>query len=789
MKILKAAVSGALMLGLLLVGNSAQSAEPIPGSEKGWYQCTSSVQGQVQAPEPKKVQEVQNEVRITTSVRAKIQEPKPIEVAEVKIMQSARKAPVKKIERRNYFCQQSGMFREEIVESSVYHRSDNTTPEEGGRYWKSPLITQPKDAYSLKRPAGNATVSTAVMPASLPKFSKGATWGVVAVNQESGKIVRGKITPSGPDSKNGQQPAVIIFEEPVEPGSKLVASDRWYNNSFFSRKRGELVIWNPGTAKWEKLSGGMWLERDPSHMALVAETYGADLESREHAVVTPTEGEQIPKRLGFTKVASPDGVRYTPVDIPVFKKLYAKPSLVRWHQRFANNGGLAIGIPPSPVGAAMNVGVAALTAFIDTKHNVPCLSTLKGGQDRFECDQKFYESGKALTTAASAQLKKGGKGKAGIFSDVSYSGRQNTGQVGIGEILANIGPSSPTYPQTYDWPGFWLEAKRAEWPSGAGMFRSPSINTEYAFSNSYLHLFGGEVAPNATLHWGPSHKIDYWKYCTSSGYKGRGHFYGVGATTELVTSHKWGGTDNRFAFWYGYEQIDKGRSHSDRRHPWMFEWQTELWWHGVKLGKDGRYGSMFDGAKIGVLAKTNDSLLAWLFPVIYRTPHDIAKVSVGPQFLHFFSRDGDEPKGGGLGVQVEVMDGLGYRFSYFPFKKGMYHTGWADPYRVYMKLKELEAEFGIYEVPWDSYTPKSTPVVAQVVAPIAPKIATSPPVIEQPPVKIKKEKRLTKKGLRNRCPVKNPEVPINVPQPIRPQTNLTPNDGHQQESASKVKAM
>jgi|GEM_PF-2559803 len=755
MKILKAAVlSGALMLGLLLTGNSAKCAEPIPGSEPGWYKCSSSVQSEAQMPEPKKLQEV----RVVPSNE-----------------NINRKAPVKKIEKRSYYCQQSGMFREEVVETSVYHRSDNTTPEEGGRYWKSPLITQPKDAYSLKRPAGKATVTTAVMPASLPKFSKGATWGVVAVNQESGKIVRGKITPAGPDSKNGQQPAVIVFEEQVEPGSKLIASDRWYNNSFFSRKRGELAIWNPGSARWEKLSGGMWLERDPSHMALVAETYGADLESREHAVVTPTEAEQIPKRLGFTKVASPDGVRYTPVDIPVFKKLYAKPSLVRWHQRFANNGGLAIGIPPSPVGAAMNVGVAGLTAFIDTRHNIPCLSTLKGGQDRFECDQKFYESGKALTATAFAQLGKSGKGKVGEFS-VSSAGRQNAGQVEVGEILSKISPSSPTYPQTYDWPGFWLEAKRAEWPSGAGMFRSPSINTEYAFSNSYLHLFGGEVAPNATLHWGPSHKIDYWKYCTSSGYKGRGHFLGVGATAELVTSHKWGGTDNRFAVWYGYEQVDKGRSHSDRRHPWMFEWQTELWWHGVKLGKDGKYGSMLDGAKIGVLAKTNDSLLAWLFPVLYRTPYDIAKISVGPQFLHFFSRDGDEPKGGGLGVQVEVMDGLGYRFSYFPFKKGMYHTGWADTYRVYMKLKELEAEFGIYEVPWDSYTPKAAPVAAQVAAPIAPKIVPPPPVVETPPVKIKK-KRPKKKELRKRCPVEKPETPIQLPE--KPQAKLSPADGHQ----------
>ncbi len=624
------------------------------------------------------------------------------------------------------FMDEQAHFRTDSVRLSKYHhRTDNIAPEEGGRYWKSPLVAKPRDAYSLKRPAGNATVATAVMPASLPKFSKGATWGIVAVSPSSGKIVRGKIVPAGADNRADQQPAVVVFEEPVEPDSWLLASDRWYNNRLFGKRRGEeLVIWNPGTASWQKLVGGMWLERDPAHLALVAQTYGVPLEKIQHAMATPTEAEQIPKKLGWQKVASPDGVRYTPVEIATFKKLYAKPSLVRWHQRFMNNGGLAIGIPPEPIGAALKVGIAALTATLDTRHNVPCLSTLGGGQSRFERDQRFFEGSGALTTHEFARAKAEAKSQfvASLGGPLAVSASQRgAGRVEIGDILAKIQPVSPTgYMQTYNWPGFWLEPKRVEWPSGGGMFRSPVLDTEYAFSNTYLHLFGGEVAPNATLHWGPSHKIDHWRYCTSSGYKGGGHFYGIGGSMELVTRHKWGGSDSRFAFWYGYEQLDKGKFHHDRRHPWMFEWQTELWWDGVKLGKDGKYGSMFDGAKMGILAKTNDFMLAWLFPVIYRTPHDIAKFSVGPQFLYFFSRDGDEPKGGGLGVQVELLDGIGYRFSHFPFKRGgIYHTGWVDPYRVYAKLKELEAEFGIYEVPWDNYVyvPKITPAAISVTPP------------------------------------------------------------------------
>jgi len=679
---------------------------------------------------------------------------------------------------------QEAHFLTDTVNLSKYHRSDNIAPEEGGRYWKSSLITKPRDAYSLKRPAGKATVVVAVMPASLPKFSKGATWGVVAVSPSSGKIIRGKITPAGPDGKNGQQPAVVVFEEPVETDSRLLASDRWYDNRLFGRKRGELVIWNPATASWQKLVGGMWLERDPTHLALIAQTYGAALEEVQHTTLNPTEAEQVSKKLGWKKVASPDGVRYTPVDIQVFKKLYAKPSLVRWHQRFANSGGLAIGIPPQPVGAALNVGVAAITATLDTRHNVPCLSTLGGGQSRFERDQKFYESGGALYSRDFELIKRQGvasiiaSGKEGNFIGGSQNFR-STGNAEFENILAKIGPVSPTgYNQAYHYPSFWLEPKRVEWPSGGGMFRSPQLNTEYAFSNTYLHLFGGEIASNATLNWGPSHKADFWKYRTDAGYRGRGHFYGIGGSAELVTRHRWGGSDSRFAFWWGYDQLDRGRYHHDRRHPWMFEWQTELWWQGIQLGKDGQYGSLFSGVKTGVLAKTNDFLLTWLFPVIYRSPYDIAKLSVGPQFLHFFSRDGNEPKGGGLGAQAEVLDGLGYRFSYFPFKRGVYHTGWVDPYRVVMKLRELQAEFGIYEIPWDPYVPEVTPAAASV-APVPPKLTAkeikpSLPAPERVEKEVKVKKYKIKKAAKKKKVKKSPPKKPTAPDPASPGL-FTPN--------------
>jgi hypothetical protein len=119
--------------------------------------------------------------------------------------------------------------------------------------------------------------------------------------------------------------------------------------------------------------------------------------------------------------------------------------------------------------------------------------------------------------------------------------------------------------------------------------------------------------------------------------------------------------------------------------------------------------------------------------------------------LHFFSRDGNEPKGGGLGVQVEILDGIGGRFSWFPFKRGTYLTGWADPYRVYNKIQELRAEFGIYEIPWDPYVPKAVPAAVEVPSPVAvapQKTKASPTPALSPKKcasKVKKEKKAKKK--------------------------------------------
>jgi hypothetical protein len=116
---------------------------------------------------------------------------------------------------------------------------------------------------------------------------------------------------------------------------------------------------------------------------------------------------------------------------------------------------------------------------------------------------------------------------------------------------------------------------------------------------------------------------------------------------------------------------------------------------------------------------------------------------------------------------VEVLDGIGYRFSCFPFKRGVYHTGWVDPYRVWHKLQELKAEFGIYEIPWDPYVPKAT--AAASVAPVPPKptakeIKPSLPAPErvEKEVKVKKykiKKAAKKKKVKKSPPVEKPASP------------------------------
>ena len=630
---------------------------------------------------------------------------------------------------------------------SKFHRADNAAPEEGGRYWKSTLISQVKDAYSVKKPVSRkTTITVAKLPASLPKFSKGVSWGVVAVNLKSGKITRGKVVAAGQDNKAGQQPAIVVFEEVVGSEAKVIASDRWYNN-YFGEKRGEIAIFNPHNAKWEKLMAGMFLERDPDFMALVVETYGTPLIEMESATVESSEVDQVAKKIGFKKLQTPDGVRYTPVDIPTFRKLYAQLSLVRGYQRFLNNGGLAIGIPPEPVGAGINVATAGLVAAFDRSHNIPCLSSLEGGMERFIADQKFYAEGNALTSSAFAKVKTGYKEAArGIGStEVASSGYDNNfvgerrGKAGFKSLLASIQSPSPTgYPRPWDYPSFWLEPKRVEAPFGGGCSRSGGpchLKTEYWFSNTHLRLLGGEVAPNAVLKWGPAFKTSWWKYRTETGYSGRGSFWGPGLSAELVSRHPWGGTDTTFAWFYGRRK-DRGASanglwrHSERRWHSMFEWQTEAWWKGLPLGNGGKYGELFSGVKAGIL--TDGEFLGWISPVLYRAPYDVVKISAGPQFLKFFTKDGSHgPEGGGIGAQIEILDGIGFRYSKF-FGSKNYFTGWLDPFQVWCKSRQLRAEFGIYEIPWDvpdvpevmpaAATEISTPPMASLT-----KIATSPP--------------------------------------------------------------
>jgi hypothetical protein len=235
---------------------------------------------------------------------------------------------------------------------------------------KSPLINKVRDAYSVKRPeAKEVTVVVGKMPASLPKFSKGWSFGAVAVSR-NGKSVRGKIVPVGSDNRIGQVPAVAIFEDKVEADALILGSDRWFENSLLSEKRGEVVIFNLH-GRHTRLQGGMFLGKDEEYTRKMAIGYGNSVADLMACDMEISEVEAAAKKSGAKKLQTPDGSRYTPVDMAVFKKLYAQPALVSWWECFLNNGGIAIGIPPEPIGAAVNVGVAALTATFDTRHNIP----------------------------------------------------------------------------------------------------------------------------------------------------------------------------------------------------------------------------------------------------------------------------------------------------------------------------------------------------------------------------------------------------------------------------------
>jgi hypothetical protein len=748
MKILRAAVSGALMLGLLLIGNSAKCAEGVPGTEEGWYQCTSAVQKEAQTTQniPSAKADVQQSqpIVVAKEIRSNLNTPKSTTYSVASQGNvNIQEIPRKKIVKRNYYCQESGAFRDEVVETSVFHQDRNVDPREGGRYWLNTTLN-PRDSYSVKRPEAKMVKSfKGHIPSSMQKIGKGSAWGVLAVNPDSGEFVWGQLIPTG-KVEAGKIPVTAVLQKPVDSNQKwyVVTSDRAYNNAVGGEKRGETIVTNFNGDFYTKLRGGMFLERDPHYMGQVALTYGTPLNNLVHADINNTwQTDGVFKQAGWNKFehARKKEIRYTNLDRATFVKIYTLPDRRRGYVRFADDGGLTIN--PDPIGMGISVGSALLTSTFIRSHNTPCLSTKKNGVDLFEQDFRRQRQGteyrQVCETAKSGKLSaQGNKATPGL---TSYS-----------EFMVGISSASSPGDQLYDAPSFWLTPKRVEAPVGGGMGLSPNLTTRYGFANWASRVFVHELSDNAVMAWGPAYKAGWYSYKTSSNFKGRGESRSFGIWPELVTRQEWGGTDTTIGLLYGGRSERGDFNFKSKRSYGTIDMSQDIWFKGIQLGEEGRHGSLFSGLKLGLLWETDGYFNISPKVVVWRGPYDIANVAIGPGLMRF--RHG--PMGGGVEIQAQVFDGIYLKYGRY-FGKRSFPMGSVDLYRVYAKLEQLDAEWSIKECPWDKPPQTVEPAVAvPCTAPApkaAPQITIAPPAPEiqcEKTVKVKKKKVLKKRAKR-----------------------------------------
>ncbi|MFA5925531.1 MAG: hypothetical protein WC831_01225 [Parcubacteria group bacterium] len=757
----KSFIAALLGLSLVFASGQAKAADPIPGSEPGWYKCSGSG-GEV-------------------SEAASAEKADPGVVREWK---NSRDGQIYQ-ERLN---QESGQFYT-ARKPNKWENPENGDREDG-KLWKSPFCT-PRDSWSTKKPPQDSKKVTAVrgfIPTPALKFAKGKTMKAVAVNSGSGRIEDGFILPSGSD-KNGKLPVVVYFNSELTGSAsdwKIVSGDRFFNNAIGGDKRGELVVWGLEGTKYAKLQGGMYEEKDPEYMALVAETYGTSLDSLQRtSLINKGQLDGVIRAAGLNKYYVPmDGIRYA-ADRGELVEACKKPDRRRGYVRFADDGGLTIS--PEPIGMAMSAGSALFTSTVLRNHNTPCLSTETNGVELFEKDFAFWQSFR--------KDEKVGAYPNPAKSEKSYGQsyvRENNANIG-GEIpyrqfVADVKGQGQTFNDYIDLPQrirWWVDPKRVEIPIGGGISREPNLSGRFAWHNIALRPFEAELAPNVFLGVGPAAKFGWYEYQVHpSEFSGSGCSRSFGIWPEIITRHDWGGTDTTIGLLAG-RRWEKGdfNYRMSRRYATV-DAATEFWWKPVKSGK---YGKLLPGAKAFLLWETDGFFHAGIMPVLYQSPcDDLFKISAGPAFLRF--RHG--PKGGGGKVQVEV-GGVYLSYGRY-FGKRNYYLDSVDFYRVFWTIQGAMVECGTKEVPWD--TPEIEPIVPAVlppapIIPAEPKIICPPAVEKAPPVKVKKPPK-RKKKLRERCPAVKPETPIKVPalpipapQETKPEQPITPDKPEQPAQA------
>jgi len=618
------------------------------------------------------------------------------------------------------FIDENGLIRKGTHSLSKFHRSDNVTPEEGGKYWRSTLISDKVRSNGIGSPkASEVAVAKGIMPAAFPLASGGVAWGAVAVDTKTGKITRGQIVAANssrrlPKDKIAGQ---LVFEESVSPDAYVICSDRRENNfpgipfvKKWMEKRGELVIWNPGDGRYHKMQAGMFLERDPEFMALMAKTYGTQIKELEGAaIVSAPRVEKMAQGLGYTKIKTPrHGVQYTPMEIPDYKRDYAKPALVRFWDRALDNG--LIQITDDPISAGVNAGIAITKAFVWPKHNIACIGNKKDKMGEFLTAQKALEEIAALEAKKTAAARKSSEAKVPVVASTSKDERRKflvVGNVQQARATSALDDQITEAELRFNREARKLveknrenlvELKRVESPAGGGHSASPAVNSGYRFFINENRFLETELGSSTKAAIGFAARSEGYNYNCASGYKGGGDYRGYGLSAELSHEGQKGGINATGSFGWG-TQNDKGKFHGRKTHPMFYSANIEGWLNNPPLKTKSGW-SFLDGFILSADGKTGDYNHGSAELVLLRSPHDILKVAGGLHILNFRNPGGTF---GGVGGIVQVMDGIGVRVTKYAGKK-LFVTAWGDPYRVYWKYRQLEAEYGIKEIPWDNHT-------------------------------------------------------------------------------------
>jgi hypothetical protein len=239
-----------------------------------------------------------------------------------------------------------------------------------------------------------------------------------------------------------------------------------------------------------------------------------------------------------------------------------------------------------------------------------------------------------------------------------------------------------------------VELKRVENPVGGGHSWAPTVESSYRFfinENRFLDVPMGEKTRGAV---GFAAKSEGYDYGASSGYKGGGDYRGYGISAEVSHAGEKGGFNATGSFGFGNGH-DKGRAHYQKKNAAFYSGCFEYWRNDPKL-KTKNGWSFLDGIIVSADGKTGDYNHVSVEPVIMRSPHDVLKVTAG---FHLLNLNKPGNTFGGAGAMVQVMDGIGVRFTKYAGGRS-FVTGWVDPYRVYWKYRQLEAE-RITEISWD----------------------------------------------------------------------------------------